>query len=812
MRVDRKNIGITLTTLTLVALVLAMATGIVQAGTLGLDRNSSDLSLDAGSLDISGGDFVTTAPWDVNTGFQISLLGEEASPPNDEWNFNHYNPGTGGYDWDHYNFADYDYYHLEIDSTGNIQASFYTGGPTGELLEWALYYTDSSGNIQTTLGGVVENPTVDGSGTFSAFLRITPANTYRTFDGTGEGFVNTVEIFNGEGKLTDLAGYQISQPGSVVGDTWTASGDIALEATYLSEVWKKYSGNPVVTGSWAFDPCVINDGGTYKMWYTHVDGSDWTFYYADSSDGITWANHQQVLAPSGVSGDWDEVRVVGPSVINDGGTYKMWYAGYDDDGVYTIGYATSPDGTTWTKVGQVLDVGSPGAWDAQMVREPWVIKDGSTYKMWYEGTSNWPQFEIGYATSTDGVNWTKHASNPVFSGTPGGWDAFQVYAPSVVKDGDTYHMYFSGTDNDMSQRWSTGYATSSDGISWTEASRNPVLIPVTGDSLDYVSVLNDGGTWKMWYSYPDPEYSIGLATMDGSTELYLDPAVASIPNDNSTTQTFDVKIANASNMYGYQFVVTFDPAHVEATAAAFDDSLFPSSNTYPPSGWDATIDNVNGKVYFARTRLDPGAAVSGSGTLATVMLRSKSGATSGIYKVDFEQTKLADVEGSQLPCETQYAWLTLYGTGGTLEGSVDLQGRSDESGGTVTIVSAAGHTESKQITAADGSWSFTDVPAGSYQVNVEMARYLDAQKGEWSAGVSVSEGGTTTLNTVKLLGGDANDDDVVDISDAGIIGGEFGNAPPTDDRADINDDNMVDILDLVLMGGNYNQTSPVSWP
>jgi hypothetical protein len=130
----------------------------------------------------------------------------------------------------------------------------------------------------------------------------------------------------------------------------------------------------------------------------------------------------------------------------------------------------------------------------------------------------------------------------------------------------------------------------------------------------------------------------------------------------------------------------------------------------------------------------------------------------------------------------------------------------------VTIVSAAGHTESKQITAADGSWSFTNVPAGSYQVNVEMARYLDAQKGEWSAGVSVSEGGTTTLDTVKLLGGDANDDDIVDISDAGIIGGEFGNAPPTDDRADINDDNMVDILDLVLMGGNYNQTSPVSWP
>ena len=59
---------------------------------------------------------------------------------------------------------------------------------------------------------------------------------------------------------------------------------------------------------------------------------------------------------------------------------------------------------------------------------------------------------------------------------------------------------------------------------------------------------------------------------------------------------------------------------------------------------------------------------------------------------------------------------------------MDLQGRSDESGGTVSIVSAAGYSDSTTV-AADGSWSFTSIPAASYQVNVEMARYLDGQKG-----------------------------------------------------------------------------------
>jgi hypothetical protein len=198
-----------------------------------LDRPSSNIILDPGSLNTTGGNFITTSAWNVNTGFQISLLGENEGPPaNAEWEFNHYNPpGSSSYDWDNYNFADYIYYHLKIDSTGNIPASFYYGGTTGEYLEWALYYTDSTGNIQTVLGGDLENPSIDGNGYFSAFLRITPSSTYRTFDGTGEGLPNTVEIWGGLGKLTDLVGYQINQPG--YSGSWNSDGDITLNAVHI---------------------------------------------------------------------------------------------------------------------------------------------------------------------------------------------------------------------------------------------------------------------------------------------------------------------------------------------------------------------------------------------------------------------------------------------------------------------------------------------------------------------------------------------------------------------------------------------------
>jgi hypothetical protein len=328
----------------------------------------------------------------------------------------------------------------------------------------------------------------------------------------------------------------------------------------------------------------------------------------------------------------------------------------------------------------------------------------------------------------------------------------------------------------------------------------------------------------MWFSYGGT-YQIGLATLTSDTQLWLDPAVGSIPNDNTTTKTYTLNIANAVDMYGYQAVVTFDPANLQATAAAFDNSFFTNALGSPPS-WNAYIDNTNGKVYFAQTRQNPDPAVYGSGPLATVTFMSDSGATADQYKIDFVQTRLSDIDGNPLDHTTQYAWLSLYGTG-NLEGSVDLQGRSNESGGTVSISSSAGYADSQPITATDGSWSFSGVPAGSYQVNVEMVRYLDGQKGSLGSGVSVSAGTTTTLNQVKLLGGDANDTtdgttpnpgdttaDIIDSGDAAIIGGQFGLSYGgiTDERANINADDFVDILDLSLMGGNYFKVSPVPWP
>ncbi|MDW8070689.1 MAG: hypothetical protein RMK79_04365, partial [Anaerolineae bacterium] len=119
---------------------------------------------------------------------------------------------------------------------------------------------------------------------------------------------------------------------------------------------------------------------------------------------------------------WDCVKVLDPVVIQDGGIFKMWYTGVGLDGEARIGYAASSDGVTWTKHADnpVLDIGPSGSWDQSWVRVGAVIKQGGTYHMWY--TSN-ATGAVGYATSSDGITWGKYSGNPVFTkGSDNSWD------------------------------------------------------------------------------------------------------------------------------------------------------------------------------------------------------------------------------------------------------------------------------------------------------------------------------------------------------------------------------------------------------
>ena len=79
-------------------------------------------------------------------------------------------------------------------------------------------------------------------------------------------------------------------------------------------------------------------------------------------------------------------------------------------------------------------------WGASVTRG-----DDGLYHMFYNGSPNpdAASTAIGYATSPDGRSFTRHASNPILAGDETGFDALQVGygAPLVVED--TWILYYN---------------------------------------------------------------------------------------------------------------------------------------------------------------------------------------------------------------------------------------------------------------------------------------------------------------------------------------------------------------------------------
>ena len=147
----------------------------------------------------------------------------------------------------------------------------------------------------------------------------------------------------------------------------------------------------------------------------------------------------------GLPGAWDDGFIFYPTVhYNDTEmTYHMWYIGGSGP-TRSLGYGTSKDGLNWTKYSEnpVLNVGPVGTWDDTVLTVPNVLYDNSTYHLWYTGFDG-TYYRIGYATSSDGINWTKIPSAPVVDlGPPGSWEDNHVYKQSVLYDGVNYQMWY----------------------------------------------------------------------------------------------------------------------------------------------------------------------------------------------------------------------------------------------------------------------------------------------------------------------------------------------------------------------------------
>ena len=248
-----------------------------------------------------------------------------------------------------------------------------------------------------------------------------------------------------------------------------------------SITWHQYSENPVFSpraGEWDYPhivPFVIADGDTLRMWYGggNITQTGMRIGYATSIDGINWNRYPQpVIEPNAA---WNNDGVLPGGVIKEDGIFKMWFSGGvgplgypPPSSKWSIGYATSSDCIHWDLLPDpvISHGGSSADFDENEAFSACVTRTNTGYDMWYSGHSvtavanGKPQGKIGYASSSDGINWTKYYNNPVLSPTSISprWVS-GYYTPSVLFDGERFHMWFTGWQ-EGGGLIAIGYATS----------------------------------------------------------------------------------------------------------------------------------------------------------------------------------------------------------------------------------------------------------------------------------------------------------------------------------------------------------------
>ena len=167
----------------------------------------------------------------------------------------------------------------------------------------------------------------------------------------------------------------------------------------------------------------------------------------------------------------------------------------------------------------VLDIGEPGAWDADRTGCFSIMDVDGRLHLYYMGSGGDEPWRIGLATSGNGVNWKRSASNPVLpEGKPDSWDGRQVSMPAVYNDNGELRMWYSGAG----KGGGFGLATSPDGVKWDRQGEGPVLRGI-GGSMD-PCVRKFGDEFVMWYcGKVGPSYRLLRATSPDGVKWTKDP-------------------------------------------------------------------------------------------------------------------------------------------------------------------------------------------------------------------------------------------------------------------------------------------------
>ena len=256
---------------------------------------------------------------------------------------------------------------------------------------------------------------------------------------------------------------------------------------------------------------------------------------------------------------WDEnIRERGYILKEEDG-YHLWYTGYieEKETELHLGYATSPDGISWTRYKD-----NP-IFDDNWVEDMTVLKSDSLYYMFAEGRNDiahmltsadkihwedqgslkiqytngqplsegpygtpsiWLENDIWYlfyerndsaiwlASSKDLRIWKHVQDEPVLKKGPEAYDKFGVAVNQIIKYEGYYYAYYHGTALEDWSEWSTNVAVSKDLIRWEKYRSNPIMKENKSSGI----LVNDGSQFRLYTMHPQVNLHFPAENKEGN--------------------------------------------------------------------------------------------------------------------------------------------------------------------------------------------------------------------------------------------------------------------------------------------------------
>lgn len=189
--------------------------------------------------------------------------------------------------------------------------------------------------------------------------------------------------------------------------------------------------------------------------------------------------HDRPILELGELGTFDDGGIMPCSLVeNTDGQLYLYYVGWNPSVSVAyrnaVGLAVSEDGgVTFQRLfpGAVVDRNRT---EPFFTASPCAFKEGDLWHLWYASSTGFlevsgrvePLYVLKYATSHDGIDWQRYNQTILAPAAPHECTA----RPSVVKDGDTYKMWYCYRDSydyrDGEGAYRIGYAESHDARNW----------------------------------------------------------------------------------------------------------------------------------------------------------------------------------------------------------------------------------------------------------------------------------------------------------------------------------------------------------